>query len=98
MYIPSSFSNNKYGNWAFFKNKPEFERFKFERMSFLYQFARRAPSLLTVCKGNDNGNGSSGGGGGVVIVDGDGNGNGDGGDSGGRSGGIRVVRPTCYIL
>lgn len=27
MYIPSSFSNNKYANWVFFKYKPEFKRF-----------------------------------------------------------------------
>lgn len=83
MYIPSSFSNNKYGNWAFFKNKPEFKRFKFERMSFLYQIARRASSLLSVCKGNGNGSG--------------GDGYGSGGDGGG-GGGIHVARPTCYIL
>lgn len=35
MYIPSSFSNDKYGNWVFFKNKPEFKRFKFENELFV---------------------------------------------------------------
>lgn len=62
MYIPSSFSNNKYGNWAFFKNKPEFKRFKFERMSFFV--SDRATRFITVdglCKGNGSGSGGGGG-------------------------------------